>query len=94
LTMTAITSVTYDKDRGWEFIPKDNLKLALAISLVILFVASWFILYLLSSKDATDVYSEVREAISGAWVVSYEAAVGPKNQPAARPRQKLIAELI
>ncbi len=74
----AITSVSYD--HGWKFIIRPEFQAAFVIAYLVLFVTSWFILYLLNSKDATDVYSEAREKLVGQWIVTYEANVGPVSQ--------------
>lgn len=84
--MFLITAVTYDQN-GLQFNPKDSYRLASVITFLLLFVASWFILYLLSAKDATDVYSEVRQALDGNWIVAYEQATGPASKEIVSPRQ-------
>ena len=92
LAMMGIPSINYDADAGLRIALTDNQKLAFVVIFGVLFACSRFILYLLSAKDATDVYSEVREAITGAWVVSYEAAVGPRTH-SARPKQNTYCKI-
>jgi hypothetical protein len=81
----AIVSVSYQD--GWRIDVPQSFKLAFVIAYFIIFVASWFILYLLNSKDATDVYSEVRELLKGAWVVTYQESRGPVSTTIVVPRR-------
>jgi hypothetical protein len=81
----AIVSVSYQN--GWKIDVPQSFKLAFVIAYFVIFVASWFILYLLNSKDATDVYSEVREYLKGAWVVSYQESHGPVSSSMIVPKR-------
>ena len=81
----AIVSVSYD--HGWKIEIPQSFKLAFVIAYFIFFVASWFILYLLTSKDASDVYSEVRELLKGAWVVTYQESRGPISTSVVVPKR-------
>jgi hypothetical protein len=82
----AIVSVSYD-NTGWKFTVPPNFKLAFVIAYFIIFVASWFILYLLNAKDATDIYSEVRELLKGTWVVTYQETHGPVSSSIIAPKR-------
>jgi hypothetical protein len=81
----AIVSVSYNN--GWKIEIPQSFKLAFVIAYFIFFVASWFILYLLTSKDASDVYSEVRELLKGAWVVTYQESHGPVSTSVVVPKR-------
>jgi hypothetical protein len=81
----AIVSVSYDN--GWKVNVPQTFKLAFVVAYFIIFVASWFILYLLNSKDASDVYSEARELLKGAWVVTYQEAHGPVSSSVVVPKR-------
>jgi hypothetical protein len=81
----AIVSVSYQN--GWKIDVPQSFKLAFVIAYFVIFVASWFILYLLNSKDAADVYSEVRGYLEGAWVVSYQESRGPVSTSIVVPRR-------
>jgi hypothetical protein len=80
-----IVSVSYDD--GWKINVPQSFKLAFVIAYFIFFVASWFILYLLNSKDATDVYSEVRDLLKGSWVVTYQERHGPVSSSVVVPKR-------
>jgi hypothetical protein len=82
----AITSVDYQTGQ-WQIHIHEDYELAFVIAYFIIFIASWFILYLLNSKDATDVYSEVRELLKGGWVVTYEESQGPVSTTVIAPRR-------
>lgn len=69
-----ITSVSYQD--GWHFQVRQEFQVAFLVAYLVLFVTSWFILYLLNLQDGTDVYSEAREKLVGQWVVNYEANLG------------------
>jgi hypothetical protein len=76
----AIVSISYEE--GWHFKVPQQFAIAFIVVYLVLFVASWFILYLLNSKDGQDVYSEVRDNLSGMWVVTFhqkhfDADMGP-----------------
>jgi hypothetical protein len=80
----AIVSLGYNNG-GWYFAVPDEFKFAFVIAYLVLFVADWFILYLLNSKDATDVYSEVREHLVGQWIATYDANQGPESRQIVVP---------
>ena len=82
----AIVSVSYDSS-GLKIEIPQSFKLAFVIAYFVIFVASWFILYLLTSKDAADVYSEVRELLKGAWVVTYQESHGPISTSIVVPKR-------
>jgi len=87
----AIVSVSYDN--GWHLKIPEQFGLAFVVAYVILFIASWFILYLLNLKDGTDVYSEVRDNLSGTWVVTYDADIGPLSQEIVVPTRAVGCEI-
>jgi hypothetical protein len=82
----AIASVSYDS-AGLKVNIPSSFKLAFVIAYFITFFGSWFILYLLNAKDAADVYSEVRELLKGAWVVSYQESHGPVSTSVIVPKR-------
>ncbi|QAU46230.1 hypothetical protein [Bradyrhizobium guangzhouense] len=88
----AIVSVNYDN--GWKFEVPPTFKLAFVVAYFVIFVASWFILYLLNSKDAADVYSEVRELLKGGWLVSYRANIGPVSQVVTVPERQTQCQIV
>ncbi len=71
-----IVSFSYD-DKGFHFSVPTQLSIAFVVAYLIMFVASWFILYLLNAKDNTDIYTEVRKSLKGEWIVTYAANRGP-----------------
>jgi len=74
LVPVALTSEFTCCSSGFKFSMPDPYRFAYVIVYFIGVFAIWFILYLMSSKDATDVYSEVRNLLKGGWIVSYKAA--------------------
>jgi len=90
----AIVSVSYDSNTGWKLVVPPTFKLAFVIAYFIIFVASWFILYLLNAKDATDIYSEVRELLKGFWVVTYQESHGPVSSSIVAPRRASPCQIL
>jgi hypothetical protein len=96
-----IVSISYD-DKGLHFAIPASLSIAYVVAYFILFIGSWFILYLLNVRDTIDVYKDVREKLCGDWTVTYAANKGPAAEhgiiapraiPAridVSPEQKLI----
>ena len=80
-----ITSVSYQD--GWHFQVRQEFQVAFLVAYLVLFVTSWFILYLLNLQDGTDVYSEAREKLVGQWVVNYEANLGLKSRQVVVPER-------
>jgi hypothetical protein len=89
----SIVSVSYDEN-GWKVDVPSSFKLAFVIAYFIIFVASWFILYLLNAKDATDIYSEVRELLKGSWVVTYQESHGPVSSWIVAPRRATSCQIL
>jgi hypothetical protein len=71
-----IVSFSYD-DKGIHFSVPSQLSIAFVVAYLIMFVASWFILYLLNARDNVDIYTEVRKNLRGDWTVTYAANKGP-----------------
>jgi|GEM_PF-5427722 len=71
-----IVSFSYD-DKGFHFSVPSQLSIAFVVAYLIMFIASWFILYLLNAKDNEDIYTEVRKNLQGDWTVTYAANKGP-----------------
>jgi hypothetical protein len=71
-----IVSFSYD-DKGFHFSIPNQLSIAFVVAFLIMFIASWFILYLLNAKDNEDIYTEVRKNLRGDWTVTYSANKGP-----------------
>jgi hypothetical protein len=72
---------------GWQFAAPAEFRIAFVLAYFVLFVGTWFILYLQNAKDASDVYSEVREKLIGQWVISYDADIGPISNQIVVPRR-------
>lgn len=83
----AIVSINYDG--GWHLKIPQQFAIAFIVVYLVIFVASWFILYLLNLKDGQDVYSEVRDNLSGMWVVTYDADIGPVSGQVVVPTRAI-----
>jgi hypothetical protein len=83
-----VGGVTHDAN-GWHFGAPPQFQIAFVIAYFVLFIGGWFILYLLTAKDASDVYSEVREKLVGQWVITYDADIGPVSKQIAVPRRNI-----
>ncbi|MCJ8143511.1 hypothetical protein MKI84_11355 [Ancylobacter sp. A5.8] len=49
----------------------------LAATFPVCLIVVWFIFYVTTNNDASDVYTEVRNLLEGDWIVEYEANHGP-----------------
>lgn len=87
--LLSIFSLRYDAGKLTFAVP-DSYATWFGIIYILLFIAGWFILYLLNTKDNTDVYSEVREKLKGGWIVTFEANHGPTSNQAIVP-QRVVA---
>ena len=81
-----IVSISYD-DKGFHFVIPANLSIAYVSGYLILFIGSWFILYLLNARDGIDVYTEVRKSLTGDWTVTYAANKGPVSDREIVPQR-------
>lgn len=57
------------------------LKAVLAGGFVFSFILIWFLLYIQISKEADDLYSNIRSMLKGNWVVRYDASNGVPRDP-------------
>lgn len=74
-----ITSFKYDAS-GMQFAVPQQLSFAFILAYLILFVGSWFVLYILQMKSGVDVYDDVRRNLTGDWNVNYAPRVGPRSK--------------
>jgi hypothetical protein len=86
--LVIVGGITHDAN-GWHFGAPPQFQIAFVIAYFVLFIGSWFILYLLNAKDASDVYSDVREKLVGQWVISYDADIGPLSNQIVVPRRSV-----
>ncbi|WP_158811120.1 hypothetical protein [Beijerinckia sp. L45] len=77
---------SYSKDYGIQAaeIPL-WLRTTLSFGFLLFFVLLWFILYIQISREADDLYSDIRMNLKGNWAVKYQASNGVQADPFLPP---------
>jgi hypothetical protein len=87
LTGSALSIVSVKYNNGWTFEVPYGFSIAFVIAYPLIFIATWFILYILTQREFTDVYSDVREKLEGNWIVTYDADLGVITNTIAVPQR-------
>lgn len=93
LVAAAIVSGQIYDGHSWHLnIPQEDQKYFLP-GFVSTFIAIWFILYIQTEKAITDIYSVIREKMTGMWLVTYAADPGILPGSVNVPERKVSCEI-